>query len=166
MTVVIILLVLVVVVCVSGLQELGTGYQRAAKTSRIVLSGSNPLCYASWHNTVSAQDAETTNFESYIGGSQNESFKESLHGPVQSDLRFGGDWDAHLAPFGTPPGFYVRDDLEDLSFYPSRIDGTFFTYPWVGIRSSAVGAQMPNGKVTFDCTGFNEGQFFLPTASV
>lgn len=141
----------------------GTGYQRAGKTSRIVVTGV-PLAYSSWEVNEKTTDLDTMNFESYNVAAA-ESFGEGIHDGVECDLRGAGDWDAHAAPFGSPPGLYVRDDLANLLYYTSRIDNVFWTFPFARLRSATNGAEVKN-KVTFSFSGMSQGPFTPPTVSV
>jgi hypothetical protein len=141
----------------------GTGAQRAGKTSRIIAQGV-PLTYASWNVDQKAEDLDTMNFESYnvVSG---ESYGEGIHDGLECGIRGGGDWDAAAAPYGNPPGLYVRDDLSALYFYTSRIDNVFWLFPWARIRSATNGAQVKQ-KVTFEFSGMSQGTFIVPTVSV
>lgn len=141
----------------------GTGYQRAGKTSRILVSGL-PLTYASWRVSMSSTKLDTMNFESY-NVATGESFGEGLHDGLEAGLTGGGDWDAHAAPYGDPPGLYVRDDLPNLLYYTSRIDNVGWVFPLAQIISSENGAEV-KGKVTFSFAGNSQGPFLLPEASV
>ncbi|SRR6266566_2196254 len=145
-------------------QILGTGYQRAAKTARVT-TGGNLLTFASWAVTMTGEDLDTTNFESY-SLSQGQTFREGILGSIGCDnLTFGGDWDAHFAPLGTPPGLYPRDDLATTEFYTSRLDNVGWVFPYMRIRSAATGAAM-GGKVTFTAGGSSQGTFNMPVGSV
>jgi hypothetical protein len=145
------------------MQLIGTGKQRAAKTSRVLI-GAQALTFASWEVTLNGEDYDTTNFESYnaIAG---QTYGEGILGPVECDLKFGGDWDAGPNPLGSPPGLYPRDDLQNVYFYTSRIDMVFWTFPYVRIRSSVNGGEV-RGKVTFNTSGKSQGPFTFPTASI
>jgi hypothetical protein len=141
----------------------GTGYQRAGKTSRILI-GSSALAYASWEVSEKTTALDTMNFESYNVIAA-ESFGEGLHDGVECELRGAGDWDAHNAAYGAVPGLYIRDDLVNSLYYTSRIDGVFWSFPYSRISSSTNGATA-KGVVTFSYSGMSQGPFTPPTVSV
>lgn len=143
-------------------QILGTGKQRAAKTSR-VLVGSTPLTFASWESVMTGQDLVTTNFESYNVANAN-TFDEGIVASIGADVKFGGDFDAGNNPLGVP-GLYIRDDLANTQFYTSRLDVVFWNFPFLRIRSSTNGGDV-GGKVTFSTSGKSQGVFSYPVASV
>jgi hypothetical protein len=145
------------------MELIGTGKQRAGKTSQIVV-GTTPLTFASWEVTLTTDDLDTDNFESY-NATAGQSYGEGIMGFLSCDLKFGGDWDAGTDPLGSPPGLYPRDDLANLNFYTSRIDGIYWSFPYARLRSATNGAQV-KGKVTFSCSGKNQGPFTFPTGSV
>lgn len=158
------------------MQLLGTGSQRAAKASR-VLVGSSALAFASWSANMSGPDLSTLNFQSFNtaygtpmpGGYGGESFSEGLYGALDCQLSCGGDWDASQNPLDLPtPGLYIRDDLEDLAFETNRIDVaggvTPWAFPYARIRSAQNGAQV-TGLVTFTVSGNNQGPFLGPIGS-
>jgi hypothetical protein len=143
-------------------QLLGTGKQRASKTSR-VLVGATALTFSSWEAAMNYEDFPTTNFESFnvIKG---ESFDEGIGGTLGCDLRFGGDWDAGTNPLG-PPGLFPRDDLASLSFFTSRLDAILWSFAFARLRSATNSAQIGQ-KVAFNCGGKSQGNFNFPTGSV
>jgi hypothetical protein len=141
----------------------GTGYQRAGKTSRILVQTS-PLAYASWKVDVKTTPLDTMNFESY-NVEADESFGEGLHDGVECDISGGGDWDAHNAAYDDVPGLYVRDDLAGLYFFTSRIDNVFWDFAYARITASSNGAEV-KGKVTFTFAGISQGPFGPPLISV
>lgn len=141
----------------------GTGYQRAGKTSRILV-GASALAYASWEVNEKTTPLDTMNFESY-SVLYGESFGEGLHDGVECDIRGGGDWDAHAAAYGAVPGLYVRDDLTNLVYQTSRIDNVGWTFPYARIIGSTNGASAKD-KVTFTFSGISQGVFLQPTTSV
>lgn len=146
-------------------QVLGTGKQRATKTSR-VLVGTQALTFASWSATVRGEDIDTINFESY-NIVQGHTYDEGILGMLGCDIAFGGDWDAGTNPLGSPPGLYPRDDLANLYFYTSRLDVIFWTFAYARLRGAVNSAADPSrGKVVFNCTGKNQGVFLWPTGSV
>lgn len=145
------------------MQLIGTGSQRAGKTSRVGV-GATFLTFASWKANATGADLSTVNFESYNAAAA-ESFDEGIMGPLACDVSFGGDFDAGTNPFDDPPGLYPRDDLAALSLYASRIDATLWAFPYVRLRSANNGAEA-SGKVTFDCSGKNQGPFTYPAGSV
>jgi len=157
------------------MQIIGTGRQRAAKTSRIqVGTGTNPfLTFASWEVNLKGDDYDTTNFESYnaagFGGGQ--SFGEGVLGPVECDITFGGDWDAgssaptgYPSPFVNPPGLYPRDDLANVSFFTSRLDNVNWAFPYIRVRGAVNGGEI-RGKVTFKVTAKSQGPFTIPAVN-
>jgi hypothetical protein len=153
-------------------QILGTGYQRAAKLSRVLVN-TTPLTFASWEAVLNGDDLNTTNFESYYTPTTNSSpntFDEGILGVIGADLRFGGDWDAHFVPVGNPPGLYPRDDLTNLQFYTARVPGTqapeaAWAFGYARLRSATNGGTVKD-KVTFQCSGKNQGYFAYPASSV
>lgn len=148
------------------MQLIGTGKQRAAKTSRVAVGVQN-LTFASWEVNLTGDDYDTVNFESFnlagFGGGQ--SFGEGILGPVEGDIKFGGDWDAGVAAFANPPGLYPRDDLAAVAFYTSRLDAVSWAFPYIRVRSSVNGGEV-RGKVTFNCSGKSQGIFTPPSTSV
>jgi hypothetical protein len=145
------------------MQIIGTGKQRAGKTSR-VLVGATPLTFASWEVGLEGEDFPTVNFESYNVAAQ-ETFDEGIMGALASSIRFGGDWDAGTNPLDEPPGLYPRDDLASLGLQVSRLDGVGWSFPYARLRSATCGADV-KGKVTFNCSGKNQGPFTYPAGSV
>lgn len=145
------------------MQILGTGSQRAGKTSRIVVT-SIPLAMASWSVNLTKDDYPTVNFESFDATTV-EAYDEGLSGPLGADVRFGGDWDAGTNPLDSPPGLYPRDDLLGVTLFTSTYDLVGWDFDYMRLRSSTSGADV-KGKVTFDCAGKNQGFFLLPTGSV
>jgi hypothetical protein len=145
------------------MQILGTGKQRAGKTSRILV-GTTPLAFSSWENTVTKEDYGTVNFESYnvVAG---DTYDEGIGGPIACSSRAGGDWDAGTNPLGNPPGLYPRDELAQLAMFVSRLDATEWLFPFFRVRSSVNGTDV-RGKVSFNFSGMNQGPFSWPTGSV
>jgi hypothetical protein len=141
----------------------GTGYQRAAKTSRILV-GASALAYSSWNVGLTTTPLDTMNFESY-NVSFGESFGEGLHDGVEANLTGGGDWDAHNAAYGAVPGLYVRDDLQNLAYLTSRIDNVGWAFPYARITGSTNSADV-KGKVAFSFSGISQGPFTPPQVSV
>lgn len=140
------------------MQLLGTGKQRSAKTCRIAVgSGPQHLTFASFEVNMKGDDLPTVNFESYNVSDAN-TFDEGILGKIGCDLRFGGDWDAGTTPIPDPPGLYPRDDLSNLLFIVNRTDSTQWDFPYARLRSSTNGGEV-NGKVTFQCSGMNQGFF-------
>lgn len=150
------------------MQLLGTGHQRAAKTSKITVSGDpNGLAYASWSVDVSVQDVDTTNFESYIAGASPvaASYVEGISGPMSASWKCGGLWDVGTNPYGQPPGFYPRDDLQSLTFLDSQTDpGIDWAFTYARVRGSTNGGAVTQG-VTFDASGLNQGTFAFPSGN-
>lgn len=145
------------------MQLLGTGIQRAGKTSQVIVNGVT-LTFASYEAGVEGQDLETTNFDSYNVADE-QTYEEGILGKLKCSLRFGGDWDAGENPLDDPPGLFPRDDLPDLSFVVSRIDLTSWAFPYARIRTSTNGSSVGD-KVTFSCSGMNQGPFSYPSGSV
>lgn len=149
------------------MQLIGTGKQRASKTARVLIS-STALTFASWNVNLIGEDFPTVNFESYNTANA-QSYGEGIMGTLSADVSFGGDWDAGtnpLDPTGAAfPGLYPRDDLASVSFYESRLDNVFWSFPYLRLRSSTNGAAIP-GKVTFSVNGHNQGSFTFPAGSV
>ena len=145
------------------MQLLGTGKQRAAKTSQVTVQ-SAVLSFASWEANMTGEDLGTVNFNSY-NVAAGQTFDEGILGTLSCDLRFGGDWDAGVNPLGSPPGLYVRDDLPSLAFLTSRLDAISWAFTYARLRSSTNGGAV-GGKVTFNSSGKNQGSFTFPTGSV
>ena len=139
---------------------LGTGTQRAAKTSR-VLVGSTFLTFASFEATATGAEIPTTNFSSY-NAARAESFAEGIMGVLSSDFKFGGGWDAGFRPTQNPPGLYPRDDLATVQLMTSRLEGTIWDYPLARIRSVTNSGEV-EGIVAFNVTDAkNQGPFSYP----
>lgn len=142
------------------MQLLGTGTQRAAKTSRVQVGGTF-LTYSSFDTKAIGQDLLTTNFESY-NVPQAQTFTEGILGTLSSDFSFGGAWDAGTKPTGNPPGLYPRDDLANVNLITSRTDGTQWSYPYVRIRSVNNSGNV-DGLVLFNVSDAkNQGSFTYP----
>lgn len=145
------------------MELLGTGKQRAGKTSRVTVGALN-LTFASWEASLTGDDLSTVNFESYNVAAAN-TYDEGILGVIGADLRFGGDWDAGTNPLGNPPGLYPRDDLATVAFFTSRLDVISWAFPYVRVRNATNGAAVKD-KVTFAVSGKNQGIFTSPTGSV
>ncbi len=145
---------------------ISTGKQRAAKASRIKV-GQTILAFSSWDVKLNINDLVTVNFTSYLPNAtpQPQSFDEGISGVLGADLTFGGDWDAGTNPYGDPPGLYPRDDLATVAFYENVTDNTSYAFPYVRLRAASNGAAIDQ-KVTFSCSGKNQGSFSIPTISV
>lgn len=150
----------------------GTGAQRAGKSSQVLLNaGAQTLSFASWKATLKAEDLSTVNFNSYNTTVQ-DSFDEGIHAVLGCDVQFGGDWDAAETPFGTaedfpsgagnPPGLYPRDDLANVLFVVNRNDQSEWNFGYLRIRQSENSSEVRQ-KVTFNCSGMNQGYFTYPT---
>lgn len=146
---------------------LATGKQRAMKSSRVEVDGT-ALAFASWKANVTGDDIETNNFLDYSVVT-NQAYNEGILGFIGCDGDFGGDWDAGLNPTDLtavlPPGLYPRDDLANVSFYTSIVDGVFWDFPYMRIRTSSTGGDVKTA-VTFTCGYRNQGVFLFPTGSV
>jgi len=147
---------------------LSTGNQRAAKTSRVTVGGpqgtGSVLTFASYNVDVKGEDLNTTNFQSYNAG-LGESFDEGIMGILGASLKFGGAWDAGFNPFDSPPGLYPRDNLANLYFYPSQLDGIPWWFPYARLRDASNSGEV-RGLVMFSCGGQNQGKFIYPSGSV
>ncbi|MDE2103624.1 MAG: hypothetical protein KGL39_40675 [Patescibacteria group bacterium] len=153
------------------MQLLGTGHQRAGKSSMIGINNdAQILAFASWDVTVQGEDLPTVNFTSFVsaptsfGTSPGQSFGEGILGVVEADVRFGGAWDAGMNPYDNPPGLYPRDDLSTVNFYVSRptLDNTYYLWDYLRLRSAHNTSDV-RGLIGFDVGGKNQGQFVLPT---
>ncbi len=138
-------------------QILGTGYQRSGKLSRVTADGS-ALVHSKWNANWQGDDLDTVNFES-VG------VDEGILGIEWVDLSFGGDWDAHDNPLDDPPGLFPRDDLPDLNFYVNTTDAVYWNFPYARLRSANNSTEV-KGKVAFECSGKNQGDWNPPTGSV
>ena len=141
-------------------QIIGTGQQRAAKTSRVQI-GSQNLTFASWEANVVGADLPTVNFESY-NAVDNETYAEGIMGVLSCDIKYGGNWDAGTKPTANPPGLYPRDDLANTSLITSRTDGTAWNFPYSRIRGVTNSGSV-EGLVLFNVTDAkNQGRFTRP----
>ncbi len=135
----------------------GTGFQLAAKNSRVSAGGAN-LANARWQVQFQAEDLPTENFTS-IGKN------EGILGFIGLTWTTSGDWDANTPPYSlvAPPGFFPRDDLRLLAFYESYAgtQALSYNFPYARVRSSTNGAEV-KGKVTFEASGMSQGDAFLP----
>lgn len=145
------------------MQLIGTGKQRAGKASRITI-GADSLTFSSYEVNLTIEDYPTPNFESYVAANDT-TYDEGVSGPLSADIRFGGDWDAGTNPLDEPPGLYPRDDLEDVQFFTNRTDAVNWDFSYIRLRSCTNGSDV-RGKVTFNCSGKNQGPFTFPTGSV
>ena len=142
-------------------QILATGFQRAAKTSRVEVGIGTFLNFASWEAAETGVDLPTTNFGSY-DVVRAETFAEGIMGVLGCELKFGGAWDANFRPTANPPGLYPRDDLANVRFTTSRTDGTVWAFTYVRIRSVTNSGEV-NGLVLFSVTDAkNQGAFTRP----
>ncbi len=144
---------------------LNTGHQRAAKSAAIRIVGGIFLDYASWNVSLSGDDLDTVNFESFSNDGTGNSYSEGILGILRADFDFGGDWDAGRNAYGNPPGLYPRDDFADLNLFISSPTSPFgqqgWFFQWSRIRTSKNGGVV-QGKVTFSATGINQGGFRYP----
>lgn len=151
------------------MELLGTGKQRAAKTSRVLIgtqtvTGGTALCYASWNIIMTGEDFVTVNFESY-NTSAGVTYDEGIIGKVSAQCSYGGDWDAGTNPLGSPPGLYVRDDLQNVAMVVDRLDSTLWAFPYQRVRSAKNSGEIA-GKVLFSIDDAkNQGPFTFPTAN-
>lgn len=147
------------------MQLLGTGKQRAGKTSRVLVGGVG-LTFSSWAADLSGDDLDTVNFESYSVAA-GQTYDEGILGVLGCKFNFGGDYDAGTSPLGSPPGLFPRDDLAALSFDTVRTDAgnNLWSFTYARLRTANNSASV-RGKVAFACTGMNQGSFVYPTASV
>ncbi len=155
------------------MQLLGTGHQRAGKTARVAYGNASaaaatPLAYSKFQANETGDDLPTENFTSYLssfaGRTTGITPGEGLVGIQNVDWNFGGNWDAGLNPFDTPPGFYPRDDFRYLYMFESVIDVVFWFFPYARFRTVNNGAEV-KGLVTWECSGKNQGTWTPPTGS-
>ena len=139
---------------------IGTGTQRAAKTSRVQVGAQN-LNFASWEAVASVADLPTVNFESYNAG-DDASYSEGVSGVANCEAKFGGSYDAGANPLAAVPGIYPRDALATVNFITSRTDGTQWNFPFMRIRSVS-NSGMVEQLVLFSVTDAkNQGRFTRP----
>ena len=157
---------------------LGSGTQRAAKSSRVEIGGT-ALSFSSWSAKAEAADLITTNFNSFDTTSSGvyssdgvspagQSYEEGIMGVLKSSCSYGGDWDAGLNPvdIAAPPGLYPRDDLPSIALIVAVFDDAFWFYPWQRIRGCSNSGQVAD-KVTFTVdSAMNQGSFSFPSGSV
>lgn len=144
------------------MQLLGTGTQRAAKTSRVQVASQN-LTFASWEANDTVGEALTTNFESY-NSTDDETYEEGIRGVRSCSARFGGAWDAAVGarPTVNPPGLYPRDNLASVNLITSRTDGIQWAFPYLRIRGTTNSGAV-EGLVLFNVTDAkNQGRFTSP----
>ena len=150
-------------------QILATGWQRAAKSSRVSVGGT-ALAFSSWSAGVKGTDLVTNNFLSY-DAANGEAYDEGILGFLSCGGQYGGDWDASVNPIdftaNTPPGLYPRDNLAEVEFYTSIVDNVSWAFPYQRIRGCTVGVtEADNAKVTFVVDDYkNQGIFDFPTGS-
>jgi hypothetical protein len=144
---------------------LGTGAQRAAKGSAVLVGGTlgTALAFSAWSATESAQDLPTVNFTSF-SSSTNISYGEGTFGVSECQLQFGGDWDASANPMDDPPGIYVRDDLDGLVFMENVNDVIYWLFDYARLRSTTNGAEV-RGLVTFNASGMSQGPYQRPSGN-
>jgi hypothetical protein len=136
------------------------GKMRAGKNSRFQVAAAN-LCAANWKMTWAGDDLNTTNFES-AGADQ------GTIGIIRTDWSVGGDWNAAVNAFDSPPGLYPRDDLGAIRAYENVTDNVGHYLPVNRVISAENGADVKD-KVTFSATGKAQGVTMLvglPTGSV
>lgn len=136
------------------------GKQRAGKNSRVQIVATN-LRMANWRCTTRGDDLDTTNFES-AGADQ------GTIGVEVSEWTCGGDWDAGINHYDSPPGLYPRDDLGAMKFYENVSDNVAHNISMNRVISAENGAEV-RGKVTFSATGKSQGVLISasrPTGSV
>lgn len=146
-------------------QVLSTGWQRAAKLSRVQVLAQF-LAYASWEANMLLADLPTVNFESY-NATDDATYAEGIGGVIGSDFKFGGAWDSNQKPFGTIPGLYPRDNAGPINLIPSRAgtgggDGVQWNYPLARIRGVGTSGTV-EGLVLFNVTDAkSQGRFTYP----
>lgn len=145
------------------MQLLGTGIQRAGKTSQVE-ANSTVLNFASYSVEEWGDDLQTVNFGSY-NVAEDATFDEGILGVQGARCRFGGDWDAGQVPTANPPGLFPRDDLPNLTLTPDRNDPDSWVFSYFRLRGTNQGSTT-KGKVTFDCSGMNQGVYTRPLTSV
>lgn len=135
------------------------GKQRAGKNSRVQVGVTN-LRHANWRATWRGDDLDTTNFESLT--------EQGTIGTIVCEWQTGGDWDASINSFDSPPGFYPRDDMGQIKFYENVADNIGHVLATNRVLSAENGADVKQ-KVTFTASGKSQGVSFspsLPTGSV
>jgi hypothetical protein len=137
-----------------------TGWQRSGKNSRIVCgSAQTEIVTATYDVTWDVNDLNTVNFSS-------NGIDEGISGIMKSAWGFRGDWDASpTGTFRTPPALYPQDYLPDLIIIPNFDDDESWEYPYARVRSAKNGSDA-NNKVTFEASGMNQGEFYVPVAGV
>ncbi len=114
---------------------------------------------ANWKATYKGDDLDTTNFES-VG------LEQGTIGVIVIEWSLGGDWDANINAFDSPPGLYPRDDLGSVKFFSNVADNVGYSIPANRVLSAEHGAEV-KGKVTFSSSGKSQGSGTLvPTGSV
>jgi hypothetical protein len=130
---------------------IGTGYQRSGKNSRVEVN-SSVLTQSKWEANLKGDDLDTANFQS-------EGLNEGIVGFIGAEWSCGGNWDANQNSFEDPPGFYPRDNLQNLLFYTNVADAVYWAFPYARVRSATNGAEA-KGLVTFQASGMNQGNFY------
>ncbi len=129
-----------------------------------MIVGADTLAFSSWKADVSGKELETTNFNSYVLASDT-SFEEGILGTLGCATSFGGDWDAGDNPLDDPPGLFPRDDLADVKYVVNQTDANFWDFAYMRLRTASSGANSANDKITFECSGMNQGPFIFPIGS-
>lgn len=134
------------------------GKQRAGKNSRVQIAGTN-LRHANWKANYKGDDLDTTNFES-------AGLEQGTIGVIVIEWSTGGDWDASINSYDSPPGLYPRDDLGTVKFFENVTDNVGWTITANRVLSAENGAEV-KGKVTFNSSGKSQGSgVTVPTGSV
>lgn len=138
-----------------------SGKQRAGKNSRVQIVATN-LKLANWKCTWAGDDIDTTHFEC-AGADQ------GTIGIIKTDWNCGGQWDAAVNAYDSPPGLYPRDDLGAIKFYENVSDNVYHNLATNRVISAENGAEV-KGAVTFSATGKAQGVAMssstLPTGSI
>jgi len=129
------------------------------KNARVqVGAGPTIMKKSDWTNTLSGEDADDTNFES--GGNE-----EGQVGITRIEWTLKGNWDLAANPYDNPPGFYPRNDLATLKFFPSQSNtGIFNLLPLARVLSTAVNCNVKQ-NVTVDASGRSQGPYTLATGN-
>ena len=129
------------------------------KESRVSVGTQGTFLKASDATAEQTADfADLTNFES--GGAT-----ESILGVGSATWGLNAVWRSDLNPWKDPPGFWVRDDLEDLKLFGrwrSDNESTFrFWFPFATVLKASM--TMPaKDVVKVSASGGNQGGFYLP----
>ena len=129
------------------------------KSSRVTVgAGPTIMKRSDWTNTLKGDDSDDTNFES--GGNE-----EGQVGITVIEWTLKGLWDLAQNPIDDPPGFYPRNDLSLLKFYPSQPTASLFNLLTVArVLSVAINANVKQ-NLTVDASGKSQGPYTVATGS-